>query len=259
MSRSIRAKHRVGEIVGIISAAGRFLGAGRRRARGESEKGCRRENSKRRVHGAAHAMTSRFAETWTHRWLPAPVADTRAKVRGRARRTGRTGGEGGRTPLNDTKPDTRARRAMRVSTTIWYVCACVCVCVHARMFTRVSPRGTRGRVHTRRCVRMVLTGIVIFLKVARRRTLDDRVIQVHVRRRLVLRRERHLHCIISARGSPCMHINMYYGARVCFTRAYADHDARVARYSKARHGNVLARGARSRRLAAALATSVARR
>jgi len=73
----------------------------------------------------------------------------------------------------------------------------------ARSLARSLPRvkTLRGK----RCV--VLTGIVVFLKVARRRALHDRIVQVHVRRRLILRRERHLHCIISARGSPCIHIN----------------------------------------------------
>ena len=54
----------------------------------ENEKGVRRENSKPRVYGAAHAMTSRFAETWPHRWLPAPVTDMRDKIR-RTRRAWR--------------------------------------------------------------------------------------------------------------------------------------------------------------------------
>lgn len=160
--------------------------------------GCRRENSKARADGAAHAIMSRFAETWTHRWwLPAPVADMRDKVRGRA--TGRDEwGRGGWMLLDDTKPDARYPRSpvnpsSRTRGLFTRKHVCMCGAWHACMHT---------------CVRMVLTGIVIFLKVARRRTLDDRVIQVHVRRRLVLRRERHLHCIISARGSPCMHINM---------------------------------------------------
>jgi len=75
--------------------------------------------------------------------------------------------------------------------------------MQARSLARSLPRvkTLRGK----RCV--VLTGIVVFLKVARRRALHDRIVQVHVRRRLILRRERHLHCIISARGSPCIHIN----------------------------------------------------
>jgi len=61
---------------------------------GENEKGVRRENSKPRVYGAAHAMTSRFAETWPHRWLPAPVTDMRDKIRRTRRRVAREEGGG---------------------------------------------------------------------------------------------------------------------------------------------------------------------
>ena len=92
-----------------------------------------------------------------------------------------------------------------------YPCSPANLSLPGALFTKSTCVRVRVRVsvrHASACVTMVLTGVVIFLKVARRRTLDDRVIQVHVRRRLVLRRERHLHCIISARGSPCMHINM---------------------------------------------------
>lgn len=113
---------------------------------GENEKGGRRENSKPRVYGAAHAMTSRFAETWPHRWLPAPVADMRDKIR-RARRawSGRgRGGEGGerRAAAKRYKagrallsvlageirlPGVRFFTKIHASTCVLYTCAGVCV------------------------------------------------------------------------------------------------------------------------------------
>lgn len=107
--------------------------------------------------------------------------------------------------LDDTKPDARyplaRRRIIRRRGYAWRGCALFFYGGYASVYVVLA--------YTHACVGyVVLTGVVVFLKVARRRTLDDRVIQVHVRRRLVLRRERHLHCIISARGSPCMHINM---------------------------------------------------
>jgi len=72
----VHSRHLVSEIIEIITRIRMHLCKRRRdewyRTRGENEKGGRRENSKPR---AAHAMTLRFAETWTHRWLPTTIVE----------------------------------------------------------------------------------------------------------------------------------------------------------------------------------------